>query len=434
MTSEPKDREKEVDNKFAFIKEEIVPKKKGKVKRLCIIIGGTIGLAVLFGLISSFIFYVSGSYFDKKLKDNEDKKQIVFPTETATETSKQKEKNKATPTPEVKVETNVVVMEANLKDYAKMYSLLAETANMINKSIVTVYSVNKNVDLFNNPYETSDATYGIIVGNNNKELLILTSRDKIKDAKNIRIKFINQSVVDTKVYAQDKDTGLSILSVPISKVSESTMKQIEIADLGESFSMHPGTPIIALGSPNGYVYSMSLGIISGKSHEVYIPDYKIDLFTTDIEYNQNGEGVIIDLNGKVTGIITHKFADELNENLHTVIGISKLKRIIEELVNGKERVYFGVKSSDIPLDMEKKLDVDNGIYVTAVVANSPAYDAGIQIGDVITTVEEESISSVTDFYDIITEYQVKDILEVKVVRTSRDNKEFTLEVTLDEKG
>lgn len=423
---------------YSFINEQIVPKKQKKAKKIILSISSTIGLAILFGFISSLVFAISGSYFDEKIGEEVNKKEILFPSgspegeEQVVQVTPTPEPT-ATPEPEVTIVENVKELE--LKDYERLYSLISETASQLDNSIVTIYSVNNSgVDWFNNPYETINSTYGMILANNNQDILILTNSSRIKGAKELRIKFNDDTIAVGTLYNQDTDTGLAVVSVSIDLLEQSTLDIIKEAELGESSQLLPGTPIIALGSPNGYVYSMELGIVSGKEHEMYIPDYKLDIFPTDLSNNENGEGFVINLSGKVVGILTHNFDNELSENITTFIGISKLKPIIRKLVNQTYLIQFGVIASDIPDYIMEKLGVENGIYVTGIVANSPAYEGKLQVGDVILSIDKEKVVSVYRFYDILSKYKVKDEVEVELVRTTGEaSQRLTFQVVLGRK-
>lgn len=423
---------------YSFINEQIVPKKQKKAKKIILSISSTIGLAILFGFISSLVFAISGSYFDEKIGEEVNKKEILFPSgspegeEQVVQVTPTPEPT-ATPEPEVTIVENVKELE--LKDYERLYSLISETASQLDNSIVTIYSVNNSgVDWFNNPYETINSTYGMILANNNQDILILTNSSRIKGAKELRIKFNDDTIAVGTLYNQDTDTGLAVVSVSVDLLEQSTLDIIKEAELGESNQLLPGTPIIALGSPNGYVYSMELGIVSGKEHEMYIPDYKLDIFPTDLSNNENGEGFVINLSGKVVGILTHNFDNELSENITTFIGISKLKPIIRKLVNQTYLIQFGVIASDIPDYIMEKLGVENGIYVTGIVANSPAYEGKLQVGDVILSIDKEKVVSVYRFYDILSKYKVKDEVEVELVRTTGEaSQRLTFQVVLGRK-
>ncbi len=422
--------------KYDFIEEQIVPKRKNKAKKLLFSIGTTVCLAIIFGIVSRAVFCISGTCIDKVFGEDKDKKIISFTTPSPVPESTPEVQ--ATKEPE-ETKDNVQIIEnvvdADLKDYSKMYALLSEVAKDFNKSVVTVSSVINGVDWFDNPSERLDASYGVIIANNGEDLLVLTSKNKIEDANSMRVTFSDHVTREADLYGYDSEAGIAILSVPIEKINEKTMDTIQVAVLGDSYYLPLGTPVLALGSPNGYVYSMDLGIITNSMVETYVTDSKLELFNTDMTNNANGEGVIVGLNGQVLGIITHDFNSGLNENVSTVLGITRLKAVIERLVNKTEQVYFGIVGNDIPKEYADELNIDSGVYVTEVLADSPAFKAGIKNGDIILGIEENNIPSMSTFNSVISNYTPKRDVDVKLLRTSKnDNNKITVQVTLAEKN
>lgn len=422
----------EQEGTFSFIQEEIVPRKKSRIKRVLIIFCKTVGVAIVFGVVSSLIFCISGSYFSEIFGKNKGRKEVTFidptekphPTLSPTlypEPTKSTEEPVVTVTPmPTIVETMAPSKEVSLEDYKDVFGLITELVGDVNRSVVTVSSIISGIDVFYNPSETTDASYGLIIANNEEELLILTTKSKLEDANHVRVTFADTTTVDAFLHGYDDSTGIAILAVPLNTISESTLEQTDIAELGDSYSLSLGTPVIALGSPTGYVYSMALGMINSRGLDEYILDYKLELFNTNIPNNKNGEGIVVDFNGKVVGIMTHMFDDEMNREMTTIMGITRLKYIIEKIVNNQDRIYFGVIANDIAKNNSVDLPVESGIYIMDVEAKSPAFLAGLQSGDVIVKIDDTDIVTVSGFHNTIRSYKEKDHIKVTVIRTSKE--------------
>lgn len=457
------------DNKFSFIQEQITSKKKSRWKRMLLSLGWTIVLACVFGIIASVAFCISVPKLSKLLNVNQDKKTVEFPTITPDEENKnnvnpnsddlegdqditvnnsgQNSDNKSSSgedpnnqganEEEVHTPDTVVIekpIEADVEDYSNMYTELRTIANNVGKSMVTVRCVSKGVDWFNNEYEAIKVTSGVIVADNGSELIILVSLDKIQEANSIKVTFFNSIEAEAILQSYDTDLNIAAIAVKLKDIPEQNRKDIKPATLGESFALVVGTPIIALGNPNGYVGSMELGMITSKGNSAYITDNKVELFNTDINDNKNADGVIINLKGEVIGIITKVLKDEVNENVNTVIGISRIKKIIESLVNNKERVYFGIKGMDMTTEALEKVGITNGVSVTEVKPDSPALEAGLKSGDIILSVNEAPISSMNSFYNIISLYEPKTPININIKRGTKNiEKDLTLEVILERK-
>lgn len=403
--------------KRAFIREQIVPKKRSKTKRFLGYMLSVSIFAIIFGIVASFVFTIMGSQF-KKILGKDDKELIVLSeTPTPTEEPLTTAEPTVTPTKEPE-ETKEIKEKVTVERVKEMYHLLTSKAKKYNRFVVTVSSVVNGVDWFDNPSEHAAAACGIIIADNEENLFILTTNDRIKDASSIQTKFIDGKKAEASLYGTDKETNLAVLAVPKDELKKQTLDEIEVAELGDSYYALEGTPVFSLGSPNGYMYSIEFGMISGSLMEEYVTDNKIELFNTNMNHNANGEGVIVNLDGKIIGIITHSFNKGLNSDLCTVMGISRLRPIIERMINQKQQAYFGVIANDIPNEKKEKLGVEEGIYITDVKSNSPALEAGLKSGDIIEKINEEEVTSVMYFNSLLTKLKPKEKVKVSIVRTS----------------
>lgn len=325
-------------------------------------------------------------------------------------------------------------IEADITDFISIYSDVKKLATKVSSSILNITAVTSGVDWFNDPYESRKTTTGIVIADNGTELLLLASLDKIQEANLIEVEISASLSVEASVLDYDSDVNLAIVAVPLSKIPEATLKLINRADLGESYTITTGSPIMALGSPNGHAGSIELGIITSKGSSAYIVDNRLDLFNTSITDNEYSDGVIVNMQGQIIGIITHTLKEGMNEDISTAIGISKIMPIIQRLVNQKDRIYFGIQGEDIPKNILKQAGITGGIYVNEVEAGSPALEAGIKNGDMIVEVGGASISSMTNFYNTISSYNVKDTVKVKVRRQSQGSfKDVEVTVVLAKK-
>ncbi|MGB8453412.1 MAG: PDZ domain-containing protein [Anaerocolumna sp.] len=459
-----KDNNNKDEKEYSFIQEQITSKKKFKFRRMFYSVTWTIVLACIFGIVAGIAFCISEPAINKILGKYQNKKMVEFPTNTPEDTSTNSNtqpeptggidntnnnsnpdtdkpedgKEDQTPDDNDKKPDTVVIekyIQADIQDYNNIYIKIRDIAGEADKSILNVTSISSGVDvLLNNEYEADKVSSGLIVANNGADLLILVSYDRVKDAKDIRVKLSDSLNAKAKLQDYDSDLNLAVIAVSLKDIPDAVLSNIKTADLGESYSLIVGSPIIALGSPNGYVNSMELGIITSKGSTKYITDNKINLFNTDIIDNENSDGVIVNLRGEVIGIITQKLKDENNQNLNTVIGISKIKGVIERLVNNKERSYFGIKGVDMTDEALEKAGINNGICITEVETDSPALEAGLQNGDIILSVNDTQIISVDTFNSLISTSDPKTTVKVTIRRNVKNSStEMDLEVVLGKK-
>jgi S1-C subfamily serine protease len=174
---------------------------------------------------------------------------------------------------------------------------------------------------------------------------------------------------------------------------------------------------------------MEIGIVTSRGSWASITDNRLDLFNTNIVDNDNSDGIIVNMNGEVVGLITRALKDEVNEDLSTVVGISKIKPLITDIANKKPRIYFGVITEDMTEAAKLEHQITNGIYVNEVRADSPAFAAGMKNGDIILQVNDVPIMNTNNFYNTISQYLPEEEVVVNIKRTSGST-EKDMEMTI----
>lgn len=431
MSNDNKEQNNKQDDikEYNFIEEKVISRKKQKIKKVIFAIVMTIILGGLFGLTAGVVMCVTEQplygIFGK------DKKFVEFPSEDSepdkeedppkeSEADKGPEETEEVTNPnENRIPSDTVIINnaisADEKDlisiYAKVKSIVDETCD----SMVLVTSIKSNQDWFQNEIEVPDDTIGLIVGNNGVDLLVLVNYDRVQGANAIMVSFNDETKVEATLQSFDGELNLGVIAITIGDLPEE-FQDLKVASLGESAYLPVGTPLVAIGSPNGYIGSMEIGMVSTRNTNTHITDYQIDLFHSDINYVADGEGYVINLRGDIIGIITNKLNDSRDENINTFMGITSLKPIIESLVNNENRSYLGITATDITSEALSEFNLENGIAVTRVVANSPAFNKGIQIGDIITGINNTDIGSVKEFQKNLIKSKPEDVIKLEIYR------------------
>lgn len=428
-----------------FMREKIKqkPVNKKKLLRRTVI---TAVMAVVFGLVACVTFLILEPVISNRLYPEEGPKEIEFPEETVTEEMKPEDMlvNEEDMEDAIEaVETELVdeqieeqleeilsQVEFHLEDYQALYDEMRALTEDKGRAIVTVAGVTSDVDWFNNIYENVASASGVIVANNDKAMLILVSAGNLNGADSIEVTFCDQTQAEAELVQKDENTGLAILSVPLSSIGEKTMEEIAIAELGSSNSSNLlGTPVIALGSPLGTGGSISYGMVTSTGTIIDLPDAAYKRITTDIYGSRNATGVLINLKGMVIGIIDNVNTGNDMSNLLTAYGVTELKRTIEQMSNDKERAYLGVHGADVPKEAieDTQIDTPAGTYIREIEIDSPAMEAGIQSGDVVTKVGNEEITTYNELLGILQSAHPGDILTVTLMRQGH---EMSVDVTL----
>ncbi len=441
------------DNKnFEFIKEQVIENKRRKWKKRLFPLAMTGSLAILFGVIAATTFVLVEPGLDRLLNKNvETKTPVNFPSispeagsdNTGNSTQGTGKGNTGTgvnnatdnPGETSQTVTNTVIqkLDVSVEDYVAMYDQIHNMVNKVDKSIVTVTSKFPVKDWFGDSEKTVNTT-GVIVASNTSDYLILVSLDRVKGADSIRVKFSEDSYVNVVLQDYETDLNIGLLALKIMDIPELYVNGLEVADLGESYGLSVGNPVIAVGNPNGHIDSMDVGIVTSKGSCACITDNRLELFNTNMVTNENSDGIILNFDGKIVGLITRTLQEDLNDGLSTAIGISRVKQIIIQMGMQEPRIYFGVKADDMSEDVRKQNSIDNGIYINEVQADSPAFKAGLRDGDIILSVNDQTVLNTNNFYNIISTYEPGTKLAVKAKRTSGNtDKEMEVQVVLTEK-
>ena len=306
------------------------------------------------------------------------------------------------------------------QNYKELYAALSEYTAELNRYMVMVTAVTSNIDWFSTVQESRNQTSGVIVDNNGKELLVLTNASPLRSAESLILTFYNGQQTNAQIKQQDSYTNLAVLSVALTDLPEELREKEEIyPEIDFTVSeKQPGTPVIALGSPMGTGNSIGYGMITSTSIPYSVPDRNYRILQTDILGSQNGSGVLFNLDGQVVGIITGNKSVSDMKNVIYAYKTGDLKRILENLLNGKELAYLGISGVNVTPEASGDLGV-------------PAMLAGIQQGDVITNIDGRGISTFNEYTGIVMQLEPGTTVEMTVKRKSQEEyKEmnFTMEV------
>ncbi len=239
-------------NDINFIKEKVKerPINRRKLLRRTVI---TASMAVIFGLIACFTFLVLEPVFTNWLYPEEEPEPVQLQEEAANEEMLPEDMILETESEEESqppVQTTVVErVELGISDYQSLYGELSSLAQEVSKSLVTVIGTTSDTDWLNNPYENEGQASGMIVADNGKQLLILTEKEIVDQSERLTVTFCNDIQADAALMQANQVTGLAVISVERSGLTEDTLGSISTAELGNSGSSLLGTPIIALGRP-----------------------------------------------------------------------------------------------------------------------------------------------------------------------------------------
>lgn len=296
-------------------------------------------------------------------------------------------------------------------------------------------------DGYQNSYETNASGSGIIIGQNEEELLIVTNNHVVEDASEIAVEFIDGQSYNASIKGTSSDNDLAVISVPLSDIGSDTLSQIKVAVMGDSTTLKLGEPAIAIGNALGYGQSVTVGYISATSREVQLTDNTMTLIQTDAAINPgNSGGALLNIKGEVIGINSAKYSDTSVEGTGYAIPISDATPIINELMSTtyvpeEEKPYLGIYGQSVPASYQERFGWPEGVYVSQVKEGSPSSLAGLQRGDIITKFNDTEVTSMEDLQTVLENCAVGDTVELSIARYSNGKlQEDTLQATLIARG
>lgn len=427
---EEKRNQDNTDFMIEKIKQRPLNKKK-LVRRTLI----TAAMAVVFGMVACFTFLLLEPVISNRLYPEEEPQTVVFVEETeedeilpedmiADDSQMQPEPSEPPVLEDEQIAQLLskmeLEMELGVEDYLSILNGVEEIAKEVRNSVVTVVGVTSDVGWLDNEYESKGAVAGVVVADNGRELLILANVSSIKEADSLKVAFADGEEYQAAIKKKDNNTGLAVIAIPKEGIKESTLAVAKAAELGASGSSLTGSPVIALGRPVGMEGSLCIGNITSVGNAIKLPDSNYKYMTTDIYGSSNASGILVNLKGQIVGIIDMSYNSSDIKNLVSAIGITELKKVIESLSNDRDIAYFGVYGTDVTEKANQELGVPFGAYITQIDMDSPAMNAGIQSGDVITRVKRTEIKNYQNLVKALLLEEPEKTLSIGLMRQGPD--------------
>ncbi len=264
-------------------------------------------------------------------------------------------------------------------------------------------------DIFGRRSEISGigAGSGIIIGQNKKELMIVTNEHVISDAARIFVVLDDGTECSAELKGSDVNSDLAVLTIKLSELSKETKAHIRVAVLGNSDVLQTGAMTIAIGNALGYGQSTTVGYVSAVNRNITIDNVERSLIQTDAAINPgNSGGALLNVRGEVIGINSVKYASEEVEGIGYAIPIMDAIPIINDLMNREELSeneagYLGIQGQTVTSAYSLRFGIPVGVYINAVESGSPADNAGLKKGDIIVKINGRSVSTTEDLQTIL---------------------------------
>lgn len=385
-----------------------------------------VSLAVMFGLVGGVTFQAT-SYVTARILGT-DKKGTTDNTDNTEGTKK---------VSNAQLTTAKSTITSDVSDIVD--STIPSIVSITNMSIQQVQSFFGGIS----QQEIESAGSGIIISQNDSELLIVTNNHVVEGNKTLTVTFHDGQSVEAKVKGTDSTRDLAVVAVPLADIPAETMGNIKVATLGDSDSLKVGEPAIAIGNALGYGQSVTSGIISATTRS--IDGFDGVYIQTDAAINPgNSGGALLNASGEVIGINSAKINNSAVEGMGFAIPISDAGEIIQTLMNREtrsrvsenERGILGIRGYDVTSESAQMYNMPIGVYISEITERSGAEDAGLTKGMIITKFEGSSINGMDALQDQLSYYKAGETVTITVAIPEKNGEysEEKIEVKLSRKS
>ena len=411
--------EKEQDTsgeEYSFLQETIKDEAGGAVQKLKKDLLRTLCLGLAFGIIACFGFYAVKPLMERIFESSP--KEVTIPEEEEEDASQQEQQ---------------VAQTLDEESFRQMQQEMTATALEASRAVVEITGVTGSQDWMNESYDNKNSVTGLIIADNGQELLIFGKTSVLADAQEIHVTFYDGTSYAASLKKRDGNLGFGIYAVNRAEIQQSTWSQIKTAVLGSSNAVSKGNPVIVIGKQFGYEGGIGFGTVAATRNFVETADGEYRLICTDIAAAADGTGIMVNLDGEVTAVIDQTVSEEDSMNLVTGYGITDIKDIIEKLSNDETIPYIGIQGIDVTEEIANQ-GIPEGVYVKEVDAESPAMAAGIQAGDIITSIGGEEVKSLTAYHNALMDRDSGDEVRIRGQRRgSGGYVDITFSVTVGSK-
>lgn len=386
--------------------------KKGYAKKVALVVGAAVLFGAVGGVTMQGTSYLTGKLLGKNTKST------VGTTKTVSN---------------AKLTTSTSTVTSDVSDIVE--NTLPSIVSITNMSVQEVQNFFGGIS----QQESESAGSGIIISQNDSELLVVTNNHVVEGSDTLTVTFNDGNSVEAQIKETDSVRDLAVVAVPLDKISDDTMNAIKVATLGDSDSLKVGEPAIAIGNALGYGQSVTTGIVSATRRT--IDGFDGEYIQTDAAINPgNSGGALLNANGEVIGINSAKINSSAVEGMGFAIPISDASDVIQNLMNketrskvsDEERGYLGIKGYDVSEEGAQMYNMPTGVYVKEVMSGGGAEKAGLTKGSIITGFEGSSISGMSSLQEQLQYYKAGEevTLTVQIPDKNGEYTEKDIKVTL----
>ena len=326
----------------------------------------------------------------------------------------------------IQVSDREVAQVQTLKvDGSKQMTMSEVYASNVN-SVVSI-NVSSTTNYFGQQVETAASGTGFFI---TEDGYILTNHHVVSGASSVSVTLYNGESYDAKVIGSDEDYDIAVIKIDVTGATPVV--------LGDSSKLAIGESVAAVGNPLGELtFSMTTGIVSCVNRAINVDGTPFNMIQVDCSINPgNSGGPLFNSYGEVVGIVSAKYSSYSNttvEGIGFAIPINDVVSLVKDIMtNGyvTTKAYMGITPQNMTAQMAQqyRYDVTEGVFVCSVDPDSAAAKAGLKLGDVITKIDDTTISDMTDLNAAKKSYRAGDTVTLTIYR---EGKTIEVELTFD---
>ena len=288
---------------------------------------------------------------------------------------------------------------------------------------------------FSIPFESEGAGSGVIFYSDDSRVAIATNNHVVEGASTIYVTFEGDISVPAKVIGTRSESDLAVLTVSWDDLNKAGVEQVTTAVFGDSDALEVGSEVIAIGNAMGMGLSATDGIISMKEQTINVDGNKLGVLQTSAAINSgNSGGALVNASGEVIGINTAKYNSAMVEGMGYAIPSNYITPIVEELLTSgtQPKPYIGITGTNITEETAPMYKLPVGALILEITEGSPADKAGLEVGDVITQFNGQTVMDMDSLVKMVNEARIGSTVDMYVIRDGKDG--FELKIKIEDKN
>ena len=314
-----------------------------------------------------------------------------------------------------------------------MPSIVAITSKTVVNSGIYAY-------FYGGSYTATGAGSGVIISEDNDNIYIVTNYHIVENTTELIVKFIDDKTAEATIRGTSENKDVAVVAVKKSSIDNDTLEKIKIITVGSSDALKVGNGVIAIGNALGYGQSVTVGVVSALNREIVGDSNPQPMIQMDAPINGgNSGGALLNSKGELVGINSAKYSANATSSSSSIEGmcfaipISDVEEIIKELIKGnndESGVLLGIEGAmTSQISIQGKDNAPDGFYISAIASGSNADNSDLQVGDIITHVEGEKVTSVETIRKALSKKKKGD--SIKLTIQYADRKEYkTKDITV----